>query len=107
MINIKDPKGNPDGLDHDYEYRGSKRERVRNAPWYRGLAVWIVFAGLFLYAGLAVIIKQLNGADNDSWGATLLVAAFCWAIAGLFIGLMLYGRRRHQRLLNTIGKGKP
>lgn len=106
MINIKDSKGNPDGLDHDYEYRGSSREKIRNAPWYRGLAVWMVFVVLFIYGGLAVIVKQMNETDNGSWYATLLVAIFCWAVAGLFIGLILYGRRRHRRLLDTIGKGR-
>jgi len=95
MIHILDEKGKPMGLDHDYEYRGAKRERNRNAPWIKALIMWGTFAVLFGIGGIALIIDGSAGAGIVSLAA-----------AGLFIWIMKNGANRHQRLLEAIGHDK-
>lgn len=103
MIKVTDYSGKPLGLDHDYEYRGSGRERNRNAPWIRGLILWGVFVVLFLIGGIFALASYFTDPGDSTFGETLFVTLFCFGLSGLFLWLMYYGYKRHQRLLEAIG----
>ncbi|GEM_PF-3423661 len=103
MIKVTDYYGKPLGLDHDYEYRGSRREKNRNAPWIRGLIVWGIFLALFLLAGIFVLVDYFSGNMDGNFGETLFLTLFCFGSSGLFLWMMYNGYKRHQTLLKAIG----
>lgn len=105
MIDILDKKGNPLGLEYDYEYRGANRETNRDAPMKRANATWLFFAALFAFAGVLMIVKSLNGTGGASVGGVLFVSLFSFGFAALFVCLMITGIRKHKELLERIGHG--
>ncbi len=104
MINIKDKKGRPIGLEHDYEYRGMNRERNRNAPWYRAIALWLIFAALFTLGGLVSLVKYFNGTTDSTFGEVLFITLICLGIALFCLWFIRIGYRKHQQLLRAIGQ---
>lgn len=95
MINITDEKGNPLGLDYDYEYRGTRRERYRNWPYYKSMVIWLIFFAVFVLAGIVLLIKEPS-AEN------IPAALLTFALSGIFLWLLLNSRKKHRRLLRAI-----
>lgn len=106
MIDILDKKGNPLGMQHDYEYRGSGREKNRDAPMFRANVTWILFAVLFALAGIVSIVKYIEGNSGGTLGSLVLISLFTFGLAALFVWLMISGNRRHKHLLERIGHNK-
>lgn len=102
MITTLHENGKPLGLDYDYEYRGAKRERSRDAAQIKPTIIWFSFVAIFAFLGILILVKHFSSSAQTEFARTLLVSLLCFAIAALFVGIWKHGRSTHQRLLDFI-----